>query len=76
MKFLSIATFAATCYAGDRVSIELYYESQCPGCRQQITTNFAQAFAADGFTKMASVAFVPFGNASESKSSSGYNFSC
>ena len=29
-----LATAAAGDDAGDRIKVELYYESQCPGCRQ------------------------------------------
>jgi len=60
-----------------KVRVELYYESQCPGCRSLITTSFADAFATEGFLKMADIAFVPYGNAHETGSASeGWTFSC
>jgi len=61
----------------EKVKIELYYESQCPGCRQMVTTSFYEAFQAEGFLDMAEVEFVPYGNAQETKTASGtYEFRC
>ena len=60
-----------------KVKVELYFESQCPGCRSMITTSFAEAFATEGFLKMADVQFFPYGNAHETGSSSeGWTFDC
>ena len=61
MKFAAaaLATFAQA----QKVSVELYYESQCPGCRQMITTSFAEAYQAEGFLEMADITLVPYGNA-------------
>lgn len=61
----------------EKVGIALYYESQCPGCRDLITTSFKEAFQADGFLDMADVEFVPYGNAQETKTDTGmYKFEC
>ena len=49
----------------NKVKIELYYMPQCPGCRQLITTSFNDAFHTPGFSEMADVTFIPFGNARE-----------
>ena len=46
---------------------------------QVLTTSFKEAFAADGFLKMADITLVPFGNAKESPSTDPvlpYDFSC
>ena len=46
---------------------------------QVLTTSFKEAFAADGFLKMADVALVPFGNAMETPSNDPelpYDFAC
>lgn len=60
-----------------KIMIDLYYESQCPGCRQMITESFAEAFKADGFLNMANVNFWPYGNAHEKQTSSGsWDFTC
>ena len=61
MKFAAaaLATFAQA----QKVAVELYYESQCPGCRQMITTSFASAYQAEGFLEMADITLVPYGNA-------------
>lgn len=45
-----------------KVEIELYYMPQCPGCRQIITTSFNDAFNTPGFSDMANVTFVSYGN--------------
>lgn len=60
-----------------KVAIELYYESQCPGCREMITTSFKDAFQTRGFLDMATVELVPYGNAQETETASGtYDFEC
>lgn len=61
----------------EKVKVELYYESQCPGCRALVTNSFSQAFQTEGFLDMAEVEFVPFGNAKETKNADGtYEFEC
>ena len=45
-----------------KVVVELYYESQCPGCREMLTTSFKEAFQSEGFLDMADVTLVPYGN--------------
>jgi interferon gamma-inducible protein 30 len=60
----------------DKIKIDLYYESQCPGCKQMITTSFADAMKADGFLDMAELNFWPYGNAHEKQTSSGWEFTC
>jgi interferon gamma-inducible protein 30 len=61
----------------EKVGIALYYESQCPGCRDMITNSFSEAFQTEGFLDMAEVEFVPYGNAKETKTESGtYEFEC
>ena len=78
MKIFALAALAAAALAtDDKVKVELYYESQCPGCRQTITTSFKQAFAAEGFLDMAEVQLVPYGNASEKEGVTGlWEFTC
>mmetsp|Transcript_8224 Transcript_8224/g.12630 ORF Transcript_8224/g.12630 Transcript_8224/m.12630 type:complete len:258 (-) Transcript_8224:149-922(-) len=75
---LSVILLAAlstgTAVDNDKVKVELYYESQCPGCRDTITNSFHDAFATEGFLKMADVTFVPFGNAQESGGENGESF--
>jgi interferon gamma-inducible protein 30 len=63
----------------DKVQVELYYESQCPGCREMITTSFYDAYQKDGFLDMVDVTFIPYGNAQESPGSDDdtlYDFKC
>jgi len=55
----------------------LYYESQCPGCREMLTESFNEAFHKEGFLDMATVTLVPYGNAQETETSDGvYEFEC
>ena len=54
----------------------LYYESQCPFCRNTITASFAEAMRAEGFLRMANVSLFPYGNAEETKTASGWSFPC
>jgi hypothetical protein len=62
--------------AADKIKIDLYYESQCPGCKQMITTSFAEAMKAENFLDMAEINFWPYGNARETQTSSGWDFTC
>jgi len=50
-----------------KVKVELYYMPQCPGCRQLITTSLNDAFSTPGFSDMADVTFVSYGNIRASK---------
>lgn len=60
-----------------KINIELYYESQCPGCREMLTTSFKEAFGKEGFLDMATVTLVPYGNAQETENADGtYEFKC
>jgi len=59
-----------------KVQVELYYESQCPGCRATITGSFAEAFTHDDLLDMADVNLYPYGNAHEYASGDSWIFSC
>jgi interferon gamma-inducible protein 30 len=60
-----------------KVVVDLYYESQCPGCKATITGSFADAVKADGFFNMATINLWPYGNAHETQTSSGsWDFTC
>ena len=75
---VAAATAALNDSDSDKVQVELYYESQCPGCREMVTTSFYEAFQAPGFLDMADVTFVPYGNAQETgtTASGTYEFKC
>ena len=76
---IASALLAATvASADDKVQVALYYEAQCPGCRQTITTSFAHAYGKSGFLDMADITFVPYGNASETgpDSNGDYSYTC
>ncbi len=72
----TFAALFASAFAADKVQIQLFYESQCPGCRNMITTSFATAFAAPDFLDMADVTLYPYGNAHETQSGSEWVYSC
>jgi len=66
MKLFNIVALAGACAAYEKngkVVIDLYYESQCGGCQDMITTSFAKAIATKGFEQMAQVILHPYGNA-------------
>mgnify|MGYP001003705402 CR=1 FL=1 len=79
MKFI-LATLAGICSAYDaesKVVIDLYYESQCPACRNQVSNNFKKAMETKGFLNMATVNFHPYGNARERLNAQGsWDFTC
>ena len=74
----SFATTVEASQGDQKINIALYYESQCPGCREMITTSFKEAFEKDGFLDMAAVALVPYGNAQEKGTDADgmYEFEC
>ena len=79
MKFSAIAVLGsvAAYKADDKMKIDLFYESQCPGCRGVIAGSFTTAMQTPGFTEMATVTLHPYGNARESAGSDGqWNFQC
>ena len=76
MKSIALLAAIGVASAADKVKIDLFYESQCPGCRQMITTSFAEAFKADGFLDMAEVNLWPYGNAHEKQTATGWEFTC
>lgn len=52
----------------DKVNIELYYESQCPGCKAMITKQIAPAIVEDGIAEILNLTLIPYGNAKMSES--------
>jgi interferon gamma-inducible protein 30 len=80
MKFTAIAALAGAVSAyktNDKIMIDLFYESECPYCRDQIIGNFNTAYNTPGFSDMATVTLHPYGNAHESQNSNGeWVFSC
>ena len=76
MKSIAIALLAVAATASDKVAVELYYESQCPGCRSTITGSFAKAFSHTDFLDMAEVTLYPYGNAHEYAVNDSWIFSC
>lgn len=72
MKFASLFGLIGFTMAYDeKVQIDLYYESQCPACRYQVTNNFKTAMETPGFLDMAIVNLHPYGNARETMSNTG-----
>ena len=77
MKFSLISLIAGAMAYDEKVQIDLYYESQCPACRDQVTRNFKNAMETEGFLDMATVNLHPYGNARETATSTGeWNFQC
>lgn len=80
MKFFNIAALAgavAAYKADDKVAIDLYYESECPYCRDQLVGNLKTAVNTPGFYDMATVTLHPYGNAHESANAAGeWVFDC
>ena len=71
MKLFNLVALAGVCAAyekNQKVIVDLYYESQCPACRAQVTGNIAKAHATKGFGKMAHINLHPYGNARETQS--------
>jgi interferon gamma-inducible protein 30 len=74
---LSVSLASEKEVVADKIKIDLFFESQCPGCKQMITTSFAEAMKADGFLNMAEVNFWPYGNAHMTYTTeTGFEFTC
>jgi len=58
------------------VAVVLYYESLCFDCIDWITTRLAPAVRAQGVLAILNMTLVPFGNAQEQQSGSGWVFTC
>uniref|UniRef100_A0ABM5ELH6 Gamma-interferon-inducible lysosomal thiol reductase n=1 Tax=Pogona vitticeps TaxID=103695 RepID=A0ABM5ELH6_9SAUR len=68
------ATLAPEPPPADRVSISLYYESLCPGCRLFIIFQLFPTWLM--LYNIMNVTLVPYGNAKETQSPSGWKFEC
>jgi len=60
----------------DKVKIDLYFESLCPGCRQFIQTSLKNASKATDFWKICDFNFFPYGNARKQQNGSSWSFTC
>ena len=76
MKRSLVATILAMSALAQKVQVQLYYESLCPYCQEDITGSFAAAFANPDFLNMADVLMVPYGNAKEVASGDSWTFTC
>ena len=75
-SFALLALFGMASAADVKVKVDLYYESECPGCKSMITTSFDEAYKAKGFLDMAEVNLMPYGNAHEYKNGDSWDFTC
>ena len=76
MKKLIISALIAVSTFSEKIKIDLYFESQCPYCRETITGSFAEAFEHDDLLDMAEITMYPYGNAHEYASGNSWTFSC
>lgn len=60
----------------DRVKVDFYSEAMWPGCEGVYTGSVAKALQASGFMKMCDLTLWPYGNARETKTNEGWEFSC
>ncbi|EAR89365.1 gamma-interferon-inducible lysosomal thiol reductase (macronuclear) [Tetrahymena thermophila SB210] len=60
------ALLVLSSYADDRVVVDLYYESLCPGCQNFIETELTPAIHVEGFETIANIRLFPYGNAKTS----------
>lgn len=47
----------------DRLSVNVYVESLCPGCQEFITTSLKKALNTPEIEKIVNVRVIPYGNA-------------
>lgn len=59
-----------------RVKIEVYAESYCPDCEQFLTGAFKDAFNTKDIEKIAEFSVVPYGNAKEIQTQTGFEYQC
>jgi interferon gamma-inducible protein 30 len=61
----------------DRLTINVYVESLCPGCQEFMTTSLKKALNTPDIEKIANIRVVPYGNARQSQKSDGsWAFTC
>lgn len=59
-----------------KVTVELYMESECPYCQNTILGSFAEAYNHTDLLDMAEVTIIPYGNAHEYADGDSWTFSC
>lgn len=76
-SLLLLLVLSISVLANNTVSVELYYESQCPYCRSFITGSLNTAVSDPGVFSSINLTMVPFGNARETKdASANFVYSC
>ena len=58
-------------YSQEKVNLNLYFESLCPGCLSYIEGKLKTAWDCDDWTNMVNISVYPYGNANEYQEKNG-----
>jgi interferon gamma-inducible protein 30 len=77
LKFLLFSSFLLTLISSQSPYITIYIESLCPDCTEFISNSFKEFYNLN-ITNLATIDFIPFGNANETynETTELYEFSC
>jgi interferon gamma-inducible protein 30 len=75
-KLVLLAILAISISCKNIPTINLYFESLCPGCEGFIGESFKAFYNTEGHENIATVNFFPYGNAHETQSGSKWAFTC
>ena len=64
LKFLLFSSFLLTLISSQSPYITIYIESLCPDCTEFISNSFKEFYNLN-ITNLATIDFIPFGNANE-----------
>ena len=73
---LAVFAFAVKETNGDKVVIELYFESLCPACEQFLQTEVKKALSTKDIWQISDVIVHPYGNARTVANGSSWSFTC
>ena len=77
MRQLVLLCLVATALCVNEVTIDLYMESECPGCMAFVNGELKRALATKDFQKIAKIQVFPYGNAHQSQNADGtWSFTC
>lgn len=77
MKAVLLICLIATVFCADEVTVDVFIESQCPGCMSFVNNSLKRALATPDFEKIAIIKLYPYGNARQTQQADGsWSFTC
>jgi interferon, gamma-inducible protein 30 len=77
MRQLTLLCLVAVALCANEVTIDLYMESECPGCMAFVKGELKRALNTKDFNKIAKLQVFPYGNARQTQNADGtWSFTC